>query len=318
MNDFTLKTYKTLILELKSQGYAFKTFIQYINEKNQDQKSVILRHDVDKKPQNALKIAELEEWLGVRSSYYFRVQKGAFKKDIIHTIADLGHEIGYHYENLVQVSKKGKGERGKDLGFSRQKGESLSIQHSIFERAIEDFKKNLALLRKLYPVKTICMHGSPLSKFDSRDLWKKYDYRNFGITAEPYLDLNFNRILYLTDTGRRWNGEKVSVRDKVGKQELVDRSQEKERKDIEVVDLGNRGGVEEKKNLTNKQINKLAQSFHSTFDIIKALKAQNLPNQIMINAHPQRWTNKFIPWIHELVWQNFKNIIKRIFINSRR
>ena len=64
-------------------------------------------------------------------------------------------------------------------------------------------------------VKTICMHGSPLSKWDNRDLWKKYDYRDFGIIAEPYFDVDFDEVFYLTDTGRRWDGDKVSVRDKV-------------------------------------------------------------------------------------------------------
>ncbi|MBC8179929.1 hypothetical protein H8E88_02285 [candidate division KSB1 bacterium] len=46
---------------------------------------------------------------------------------------------------------------------------------------IEDFRSNLEMLRKLYPVKTICMHGSPLSKYDNRLLWEKYDYRDYGI-----------------------------------------------------------------------------------------------------------------------------------------
>ena len=64
-------------------------------------------------------------------------------------------------------------------------------------------------------VKTICMHGSPLSKWDNRDLWKKYDYRDFGIIAEPYFDLDFDEVFYLTDTGRSWNNSKASVRDKV-------------------------------------------------------------------------------------------------------
>jgi|SRR5690625_113581 len=48
----------------------------------------------------------------------------------------------------------------------------------------------------------------------SRDLWKWYSYRDYGIIAEPYFDLDFSRVLYLTDTGRRWDGDKVSVRDR--------------------------------------------------------------------------------------------------------
>jgi hypothetical protein len=90
------------------------------------------------------------------------------------------------------------------------------FRDELFELALDDFRLNLEKLRKLYPVKTICMHGSPLSKWDNRDLWKRYDYRDYGIIAEPYFDLDFDEVFYLTDTGRSWNNSKASVRDKVG------------------------------------------------------------------------------------------------------
>jgi len=59
------------------------------------------------------------------------------------------------------------------------------------------------------------MHGSPLSRYDNRRICDKYNYRDFGITGEPYFDLDFTKVLYLTDTGRRWDGNKVSLRDKI-------------------------------------------------------------------------------------------------------
>ena len=59
------------------------------------------------------------------------------------------------------------------------------------------------------------MHGSPLSKYDNKLLWKYYNYRDFGIIGEPYFDVDFSKVLYLTDTGRRWNGNRVSIRDKI-------------------------------------------------------------------------------------------------------
>ena len=34
-------------------------------------------------------------------------------------------------------------------------------------------------------------------------LWEKYDYRDFGIIGEPYFDINFEEVLYLTDTGQK-------------------------------------------------------------------------------------------------------------------
>ena len=102
----------------------------------------------------------------------------------------MGHEVGYHYEDM-------------------------SICGGDAQKAIAHFKDQLEYFRQFYPVKTICMHGAPRSKFDGRDLWKQYDYHDFGIIGEPYFDVDFSKVFYLTDTGRRWDGFNVSVRDKV-------------------------------------------------------------------------------------------------------
>ena len=71
------------------------------------------------------------------------------------------------------------------------------------DNAYGSFCRYMEQLRKLVPIATICMHGSPLSKWDSRAIWDKYDYQPLGITAEPYFDIDFNKTFYLTDTGRR-------------------------------------------------------------------------------------------------------------------
>ena len=36
-----------------------------------------------------------------------------------------------------------------------------------------------------------------------------------GIIGEPYLDVDYQNVFYITDTGRKWNNEASSVRDKV-------------------------------------------------------------------------------------------------------
>jgi hypothetical protein len=61
---------------------------------------IILRHDVDRRPGNALKTARLEHDLGIPASYYFRAVPESRDEAVIQKIAGLGHEIGYHYENL--------------------------------------------------------------------------------------------------------------------------------------------------------------------------------------------------------------------------
>ena len=197
MKDFTLNIYKKLLETIISKEYTFQTMQEYILSPKD--KCIIMRHDVDRKPKNALRKAKLENELGIKATYYFRIGKESNLPKIIKQIAKLGHEIGYHYEDLAVCSKQ----------------KSVSSKDELLKIALIDFEKNLEYFRKFYPVKTICMHGSPLSRWDNRDLWEKYDYRNYGIICEPYFDLDFNEIFYITDAGHSWNNEKVSIRDKV-------------------------------------------------------------------------------------------------------
>ncbi len=142
------------------------------------------------------------------------------------------------------------------------------------------------------------MHGSPLSRRDNRLLWKYYDYRKLGIRGEPYFDLNFADVLYLTDTGRRWDGESVSIRDK--------KPAEKGHSSPEGSGFSHKSAdntLNYKQPFNGHRI----PSLHSSFDIIRAAQANYLPDRIMITVHPQRWTNKPLPWLRELIWQNVKN-----------
>jgi hypothetical protein len=244
--DFTMSKYIQLIHAFKKMNYDFQTVHDFLT--NPNKKSIILRHDVDNKPQNSLIFAKIQNDLGIKGTYYFRAKSFSWKPNIVKEIHSLGHEIGYHYENL-----------------STCKGD--------FQRAISDFKINLSEFRALVPISTICMHGSPLSKFDNKDLWNKYDYHDFELIGEPYFDIDFNSLFYLTDTGRSWDGAKFSIRDNVS---------------------------------TN-----FKQKFSSSDDIIKAALKNNFPNQIMFTFHPQRWNDNFYNWFLQLVGQSMKNGIKR-------
>lgn len=244
--DFSIDTYNKLLQALAKQGYEFQTFSDFL--KKPANKVVMLRHDVDLIPKNSLRFAMIQNKLGISGTYYFRAVKESWDENIIKQIEELGHEVGYHYECLTTC--------GGDM-----------------KKAIEDFEKNLTNLRKLVKVSSICMHGSPRSKYDSKDLWKSYDYQDFDLIGEPYFDLDFNEVFYLTDTGRRWDGNKVSVRDKVD--------------------------------------TKYEFSFHTTTEIINALNKGELPDRIMINFHPQRWHDNYLSWTKELILQNIKNLVKK-------
>lgn len=251
--DFTVQKYQSLLYAMKNAGYEFQTYKDFILQPKN--KVIILRHDVDLKPENSLCFAEIQAELGIKGVYYFRAVKQSWDEAIIKKISSLGHEIGYHYENITTTNG------------------NLNL-------AFIDFTKNLELLRKLAPVSTICMHGSPMSKYDSKDLWKINDYKLLGIIAEPYFDTDFDKVFYLTDTGRTWNSEKFSVRDKVN--------------------------------------SSFTQKFSETDEIIAAFNQNKLPNQIMFTFHPQRWNDHFMKWFIELSSQNTKNLVKRLLIKLRK
>lgn len=285
---------------LLHQGFLFQTFAEFISKPLT--KCIILRHDVDRLPDNSLVFAKIQHDLGIKGSYYFRAAPQSWDERIIRKIANLGHEIGYHYEDLSRaVWQQAAGVRKKE-----------SNEKVILKGAIASFKENFERLRKLVQIQTICMHGSPMSLWDSRLLWKYYDYRKFGITGEPYFDLDFSEVLYLTDTGRRWNGDNFNLRDKWfgawSQKPGVEYFSDWKVKPVmnsamqmskEAIDFQNR------------------YNFKSTRDIIEANEEDRLPDKIMMTFHPQRWTNRPLPWIKELAWQNTKNIGKYLLIKIR-
>lgn len=222
-----------------------------------------IRHDVDLRPDRSLRLAHLEAEEGLQATYYFRTVPESYDEGIIQQIVSLGHRAGYHYE-------------------------SLTTCNGDMEAAYEDFCRNLEKLRKLAAVTTACAHGSPKSKWNSQDIWNQHDIHTLGIEYEPMLDTDFSNTLYLTDTGRRWDGYKVSVRDKVPQYQ--------------------------------EQWIKEGLIFHSTDDIIHAIKDINHPihrYSLLINTHPQRWMPFGAGWIKEAALQNMKNIVKRIIVSTK-
>lgn len=223
-----------------------------------------LRHDVDLRPERSLRVAEIEAEEGLTATYYFRIVPESYDEAIIKQIVSLGHTAGYHYECLTTC----------DGGM---------------EAAYKDFCRNLELLRKVVPINTACAHGSPRSPWNSQDIWKQYDIHALGIDYEPMIDTDFSKTLYLTDTGRRWDGYKVSVRDK------VPHYQEQ--------------WIEE------------GLVFHSTDDIIRALLNPKHPihkYDLLINTHPQRWMPFGAQWLVEAGLQQAKNIAKRVIVLNQR
>ena len=261
--DFTFNKYKELCEKIKNSGYTTFTMIDFFEiQKKQSIKDlnfIILRHDVDKMPENALEMAIIENKLGIHSTYYFRSTKDVFRPDIIKQICDLGHEIGYHYEVLVKA-----------------KGNTVE--------AIRIFDKELAIFRNICDIRTICMHGNSLSKWDNRDLWRSYNFRDYGIIGEAYVSVDFKDILYLSDSGGSWDNSKIRIKDTIDQNSL-----------------------------------KFPVEINNTDTIIDMFQKNTTPiNKIYLLAHPDRWNDSMDKWLYEYITKKFRNAAKILYNTAKR
>ncbi|MCD4747646.1 MAG: hypothetical protein K8R58_15225 [Bacteroidales bacterium] len=251
IKDFTFQAYKLLLEEGLGRGYEITSYENYINSKTTDDKVIIMRHDVDRKPWNGVKMARIEKDLRVIASYYFRVVNESYDEQAIKEIIGLGHEFAYHYEDLA-------------------------LANGNYEKAIENFGKNLEKLRQFYPIVTMCMHGSPKTKWNNNMIWDKYNFHDYEIVADPHFDIDFSKVFYITDASRAWNKESVTVRD--------------------------------------KPISEMKIEVKTIFDIIDKIRSDKMPTQIMLNIHPHNWAESDLCWLKTKYYQSLKNIIKRVLI----
>jgi len=252
MADFTFNIFRGLLNEFIRAGYEIRSVQDYFN--NVSDKVLILRHDIDRYPLNALKMAQMEYSLGIKATYYFRIIPSVYKENIIKQIQGMGHEVSYHYEDL-------------------------SLMRGNYEKAIEHFEFQLNRFRAYAPAKTICRHGSPLSKWDPKLLWNKYNYKDYGIICDTENDIEFNHVFYISDNGMGWNKTSTSVRDK----------------------------VESRFNFPIKNTNHL----------IELIKNNTLPDKVMLNAHPDTFFDFGLRWFINYVLIQSKNIVKWFIVKLK-
>lgn len=187
---FTHEAYSRILDTLKDSRRDIGGVADFL--KNHQTARVILRHDVDRWVQQSERLAHLENKHGVKATYYFRATPGGrFPVQAIQTIANLGHEVGYHYE-------------------------TLSVCKGDLVKALELFAQNLETFRQIAPCTTVSMHGAPLSPYDNLALLKDIDLRKFELVGDAVLSFLSEDVIYYTDTGGTWNAdEKMNMRDRI-------------------------------------------------------------------------------------------------------
>ena len=190
MSDgFTFDEYDWLLEAVEDAGYEAVTVREYLSREDLPTRFVSFRHDVDRKAENAAKMAEAEAKRGVAATYYFRTS--TFDPDLARWIESLGHEIGYHYEDYVHA------------------GGDVRAAHA-------SFGSNLRRFREAVDVDTVCMHGNPLSPHDNRDMWTEPGapaFEAYDLLGEAYLSMDFTDVTYFSDTGRTWRDGPLKIKD---------------------------------------------------------------------------------------------------------
>ncbi|MEX0596956.1 MAG: hypothetical protein WD512_10700 [Candidatus Paceibacterota bacterium] len=167
---------------------------------------VFVKHDVECDIDRALDVATIENSNGIRSTYYFQFDVFESNVDKVRKIADLGHEIAYHYDVLDAA-----------------KGD--------VDLAIKTFIGHINVFnRHGYDVKTVCPHGNPLMErrgWDSnKDFFRSKNVRDqVGNFLDVVVDWNeyftFGSI-YVSDAGYKWKIiSNISENDRINSKDLM-------------------------------------------------------------------------------------------------
>ncbi len=108
INQFSIQAYKVLLKFLLKSNLVIRGFHDYSNH----MRVVILRHDVDFCTSSALKIAQIENELNIKSIFFLLLNTNFYnlhsRKNYINVckILDMGHNIGLHFDTSVYHKKE--------------------------------------------------------------------------------------------------------------------------------------------------------------------------------------------------------------------
>ncbi|MCP4146328.1 MAG: hypothetical protein GY757_01135, partial [bacterium] len=99
---FSTSGYRELLEIALHSGYRFLAF--HDQERFEDGRYCLLRHDVEANPGAALNLAKTEHRLGIRSTYFFMLRSPLYNlmsrcnHRTVQEILELGHWLGLHFD----------------------------------------------------------------------------------------------------------------------------------------------------------------------------------------------------------------------------
>lgn len=175
--EFTYASYKNMLHLLREEGYVITDYHECNSYHEED--IVILRHDIDCSIEKAVKMAELENGMGVCSTYFVLVSSEfynvATKKNagLLKKIHAMGHQIGLHFDEMCY---EGKGSGEMVIMAEKEK--------EILQNVIE------------MPVTTVSMHRPSKMMLENEV--------SFPSMINSYSSKFFKEFKYLSDSRMHW------------------------------------------------------------------------------------------------------------------
>ncbi len=277
---FTFDSYRRLLDLIAGCGYAIYGIERILvarRDSNLPQGNyVAIRHDVDYFPNRAIAMAKIEAERKIAVTYYIRRRFFDADLDLIRKIAGLGHQVGYHYEE-VDTSQKAPGNR---------------IAHD----AVEFFIGSLLDIDKLgFPIRSVCAHGNPLTDVDNRQV------------VHLLRDQTYLGQLALTHN-------RAEIKEKISGRLVGDASIDITGDDFDLY-IPDTGRFNPKYNLKDRIDDCPIAGLSNLDDLRRILTGGKYP-RVYMNMHPDRWSGDIATWLFDFAFDTAKNMVKRFMGKS--
>ena len=171
---YTFDAYRSFVESFRESGHAFSGF------EDLPDRAVVLRHDVDLSPANAVEMARLEADLGVETTYCFMLTTPAYDVldhvEDLETIQSLGHDVELHFDPHFYWE----GRPGTETLESCVRAERETLERLVGT-----------------PVEVVSFHMPPEWALGA-------EYEGFVNAYEPRF---FDEVTYVSDSRQKWRLE---------------------------------------------------------------------------------------------------------------
>ena len=205
--EFKFKSYENCLSFAVDENYKF---VNLSNVFETDDKSILLRHDIDFSLDHALKFAEIEKSLNIQATYFVRTHCRYYNalsyssKEILNKLESMGHIIGLHFE--------------EDYYTEENLYESMQLEKTILDSLLHNPIKHIApheptrTNRMEYDINRLAEVGIDFQAYDKKILEKyKYISDSSGKFKDGFLEEHLvkNKETYLYVLYIQFGGTKI-------------------------------------------------------------------------------------------------------------